>query len=220
MELSASWDLELTLRQLVATPHQTSSTAQRTTTSFIKWVILLNPANATIFPLVQGALDSGATTADIARDHFSLWCQYGRSFDRYRQTMEPHRSWVTRVYFLWGPTGSGKSRFCNEQGEFSRHISNPQLPYSPANSGAVPCRYQPNGDFIMGYDGEPVVVFEETDPAPTFLEPRLLELLDRYRCLINIKGGSRNLGTPCNLLHFQLPPHHGNGGHRTCTSCH
>ena len=51
MELSASWDLELTLRQLVATPHQTSSTAQRTTTSFIKWVILLNPANATIFPL-------------------------------------------------------------------------------------------------------------------------------------------------------------------------
>ena len=70
----------------------------------------------------------------------------------------------------------------------------------------------------MGYDGEPVVVFEETDPAD-FPRARLLELLDRYRCLINIKVDLAT-GHPCNLLHFQLPPHHGNGGHRTCTSCH
>ena len=57
----------------------------------------------------------------------------------------------------------------------------------------------------MGYDGEPVVVFEETDPAD-FPRARLLELLDRYRCLINIKGGSRNWAPRAIYFTSNFPP--------------
>lgn len=138
---------------------------------------------------IKDLLDAGTSAAEIASTHFPAWCQYRRAFTDYQQAMEPQRrysrqilipylfitrqlSWRTNVFFLWGPTGAGKSRYVNER-------------------SAVPLGYQSNGGFILGYNGEDVVVFEETDPAD-FPRDFLLRLLDRYPLRVNIKGGDRN----------------------------
>lgn len=110
----------------------------------------------------------------LAEEHFDKYCQYGKPLLRYQQLVEPKRDWVTMVICRWGPSGTGKS-----------HV--------PMEKGAVPVRiggdrYNP---FIMGYNGEDVVVFNDFNPDSCDLA-WMLDVCDRYKMEANVKGSSRN----------------------------
>lgn len=118
---------------------------------------------------IRDAIDAGAPVSQIATDHFAKYCQYGRAFERYRQLKQPERNWATEVHVVWGPTGTGKTRYCIDQGaamvEFDK------------------------GGFIHGYMNQEIIVFDDFDPA-TISRGAFLKLMDRYPTTVNIKGGS------------------------------
>lgn len=80
------------------------------------------------------------------------------------------RDFVTEVIVIWGEAGVGKTRMAHED-------------------GAKPVKYVNN--FILGYDGEDTVVFDEVGihglPRQVFLE-----LTDRYPTIVNVKNNEVN----------------------------
>ena len=86
------------------------------------------------------------------------------------QSLEPPRSWKTEIYWLWGPTGSGKSRFANE---------------------TAPEAYwkMPTNKWWDDYCGqEDVIIDDFRRDFCTFAE--LLRMFDRYPFRVEVKGGS------------------------------
>lgn len=79
------------------------------------------------------------------------------------------RNFKSKVIYLWGPTGTGKSRMAYEAGAKDVTIS---------SSG-----------FIMGYEHDDIVVFDDIEPG-TFTRAQALKLFDRHPCTVNVKGMS------------------------------
>lgn len=121
---------------------------------------------------IREAIAEGKPEREIAEMNFGQWCQYRRAFAEYKALVEPKRNWVTEVYFIWGESGVGKTRKAVED-------------------GAKLIQYIPNSGFVLGYNGEDVVCFDDVDSG-TFPRKWLLEATDRYSMVINVKGGERN----------------------------
>lgn len=119
---------------------------------------------------IKDKIDTGHTDVEISNDYFSTWLQWHRALDRYRDLKEPRRNWKTKVTWIWGPTGTGKT-------------------YKAINNGATPISIV-NG-FVIGYKGEDIVVFDDFD-TQTISRAAWLTLTDRYPCTINVKGAERN----------------------------
>jgi len=84
---------------------------------------------------------------------------------------EPARSFKTEIFWLWGPTGTGKSHLAWEQ--------------------AGPDAYAPiSWKWWDGYDGQEHVVLDDirADWAPY---NSFLQLFDKYPLRVECKGGSR-----------------------------
>lgn len=122
---------------------------------------------------IKNDIKQGATELDIAENHFTQWCQYRRSFKRYRDLIEPKRNWETEVILITGKTGTGKTSKAINDGAVIVDIS----------TGAQ--------KFIMNYNGEDTICFDDIDPS-TFPRALFLKLTDRYALSVEIKGGSRN----------------------------
>jgi len=78
---------------------------------------------------------------------------------------------VPNVTVLWGPTGTGKTRYVFDRHpikDVSKHVSRKPMWWD-------------------GYDGQPVILLDEFDGQLDFRE--LLQLLDRYTYHMPIKGG-------------------------------
>lgn len=117
-------------------------------------------------------IKEGKSDLDLIEENPQAAAQYGRMLDKYRQLIEPKRNWVTNVIVLWGGSGSGKTRKAIE-------------------AGATKVKYTRTSGFIIGYNGEDTILFDDFNwhemPASEFLN-----LTDRYEEKINIKGGERN----------------------------
>lgn len=121
---------------------------------------------------IQEKLDSGVTTTEIAETHFSKWVVYRRSFEAYAARKIVPRRWKTQVHIYWGPTGTGKTRFCQDQVMDSKF-------WSP-------------GDYkwFDGYSEQEIVIID--DFRGEYPLPLLLKLLDRYPMQVPVKGGFAN----------------------------
>lgn len=119
---------------------------------------------------IRQEIKAGKPEIEIAENHFSQWCFHRRSFEAYRLLVEPKRSEPSEVHVLWGKSGTGKSR-------------------KAFADGAVPLCYH-NGA-IGGYNGEPIVVFDDFD-WKLFNLTDVLKWTDRHACTIPVKGGFRN----------------------------
>lgn len=99
---------------------------------------------------------------------------------------EAKRTWKTEVYWLWGPTGTGKTRQAFEQA--------PNAWWSGKSL-----------KWWDGYDGhEDVIIDDFRGDFCTFHE--LLRILDRYPYTVETKGGSRQLLARRIWLTSCLPP--------------
>lgn len=120
---------------------------------------------------IKEVIDRGGTEQELARDFFPQWLRYHKAFERYRFTkIEPRRE-KTRVTCIWGPSGTGKSKYCFERGAVFIGISG-----------------DPRRPFIQGYRGEPIVCFDDFSQSSVSLT-EILKLTDRYPYTANSKGG-------------------------------
>lgn len=123
---------------------------------------------------VKSLLDSGGSLRDVAHADFATFIRYQRGLQAYSRIIrsEP-RNWVTQVVWLYGPTGSGKSRRANQEsydlsGGDVAWIADPTLTWFEPYNGH-------KGAVIDDFDGKPPLSF-------------LLRLFDRYPLMVPVKG--------------------------------
>lgn len=103
----------------------------------------------------------------------ALWGSYQeiRVAEKYLQYCEPKRTWKPTVEWIYGKTGTGKSKYAHET-----------LPDAYTKSD--------NSKWWDGYDGHENVILDDYRGDWMKLS-ELLTLLDRYERRIEYKGGSR-----------------------------
>lgn len=131
---------------------------------------------------VKSAIDKGATLDDVAESHFGLWVQYRRSFEAYLNLKSTPRRWETVVVVLWGDTGTGKTRYCQDQ--------------------VMDRSMWSNGDYkwFDGYKGQDIVIWD--DYRGEYPIQLFLKLTDRYPMQVPIKGGFTNWCPKRSILHL------------------
>lgn len=145
---------------------------------------------------IRESIEDGADELSIAKENFSTWCQYRRSFVRYRQLLQADpRTWKTMVVWIYGPTGTGKTRFVHER--YSTSIMR-QLNYCSEryNGNAMDelsglyTAVDASFSWADGYSGQDRVLIDDYRgecPLPT-----LLRVCDRYPMQLPCKGGFIN----------------------------
>ena len=124
---------------------------------------------------VSDLILSGANMNDIAMSHGPSFIKYHNGIAKMISTISKPRDWVTEVYWLWGPTGSGKTRWvhetCDRQDLYVKDGTN---------------------KWFCGYTGQRNVLFDDFRPCTEIPFSRLLRLLDRYSMMVETKGGTVN----------------------------
>lgn len=125
---------------------------------------------------IRDEIKAGATELEIAEAHFSRWCTYRRSFDRFRAlSFGPSQRLGLDVFVLVGYTGAGKTRFVHQAAldhtEELYVTSDPQL------------------QWFDGYCQQRWVCIDDFRGGAPF--EFLLRLLDVYKMRVPIKGGFR-----------------------------
>jgi len=115
---------------------------------------------------VKREIDEGATLAEVEELDPEIGLKYGGALQRYKARKTTERSWKTQVIVLWGTTGSGKSRYCQNK-----------------YPGAY---WKPRNDWWCGYEGHEVVIID--DFYGWLPLDFMLRLLDRYPLLVGTKG--------------------------------
>lgn len=110
---------------------------------------------------------AGATTREIAMDHPTTFIRYERGIRALQEIAAKPRDFRPHVVWLYGPTGSGKSRRATD------HTS---------------VYIKDNTKWWDGYDHEERIVIDDFDPYSWNLQ-YLLRLLDRYAFRGERKGG-------------------------------
>lgn len=117
-------------------------------------------------------LDSGASLKELSEAYFSQFMRYSRGFKEYQLLHAEPRDWEMEIEVVYGPTGTGKSRYCNDnyRGAF----------WKSRNSGKQ--------QFWDGYNGEEVIIIDEF--YGWFPWDYLLRLTDRYPFSLDVKHGT------------------------------
>lgn len=119
---------------------------------------------------IQQEIDSGKSDVDLANEHFAAWCQYGRRFSEYRRLKRTQpRSSPPTVYYIWGPTGTGKTRRVFDENE--------------------DVFVYPGGGWFDGFEGQETALFDDLRSDDGINFALLLRLLDRYPMKVPVKGG-------------------------------
>lgn len=108
--------------------------------------------------------------------------------EKYLTYNEDCRDWAPDVYWIWGPTGTGKSRaariICQDMDVFVKND---------------------DSKWWDGYDGHNAVILDDFRPS-WWPITRMLAILDRYECRLEIKGGWRQLLARTIVVTSAIPP--------------
>lgn len=118
---------------------------------------------------IKDLMDAGATETEIADEFFGDWVRHYRAFRAYKLLKQSPRTLTEAptVVVIWGPTGTGKSRYCLEQ---------------------FPCAYwKQRSNWWDGYASQDVVILDEFYGWLPF--DFILRLCDRYPLMLETKGG-------------------------------
>jgi hypothetical protein len=138
-------------------------------------------------PAGQGCRTDIANFLAVATTHNDLeaaeefpeqYAKYHTAFSKLQFHAAKERTTKTEVWWLWGPTGTGKSHFANEIGKAS---------------GLGVYRKPPNTKWWDGYNHEKFVIMDEFrgDWWGDHTFRMLLVLFDKYGLSVEVKGGTR-----------------------------
>lgn len=125
-----------------------------------------SPAKATANQ-IRELVAQGKRETDLWEQHFGWMARYYRGVREYVRIRTMPRSTKTRVIILYGPTRTGKSRWCMEN--------------------LTDIYWKPRGEWWDGYTNEQSVVIDDFYGWIKYDE--LLRLGDRYPLLVPTKGG-------------------------------
>lgn len=134
---------------------------------------------------IQELMNNGAKEIDIAENFFSDWVKYQKSFLRYQLLKSNPRNEPPTVIVIFGPTGTGKSRYCMEQ-------------YPDAF-------WKTRGQWWDGYSNQASVIIDEYYGWLPF--DMLLRLCDRYPFQVEVKGGYINFNSNIIIFTSNKAPH-------------
>ncbi len=124
----------------------------------------------------------------VAEAHPEVWVKYYRGFESLYSMLQPPRTEPPTVFWFYGPTGSGKTRFVQETEGAELWWSGETL------------------QWFQRYVGQDAVVFD--DFRGDFCKfHTLLRLLDRYPYQVSTKGGS--FGWVCKRIYVTSCMHPG-----------
>ena len=123
---------------------------------------------------VSEAIKRGDSLRTIVTDYTPQFIKYHHGIERALGVLAPAppRAKAPLVFILHGPTGTGKSRTCQELDPTAYWFPRPQ------NAGC----------YAMGYCGQSTVVFDDFYSWIPY--DLLLRLCDRYPLNVNVMGGS------------------------------
>lgn len=122
---------------------------------------------------IKKEIDEGATMDDVMEKNLPTYCRYRRGLRDYYEMVTKKRASKPRemvVEFIHGATGTGKTTYAMDE-----------------SNGPV---YKITGDELQwwcGYEGEKTLVIDEYDNNVPIT--RMLNLLDKWRLRLPIKGG-------------------------------
>lgn len=124
------------------------------------------------------ALEEGKSELEIAEDDetFAPWARYNKVIERFKRLKSAKsRKWMTKTLVLWGPSGTGKTKYANEVDGNAYWVK------KPGNNQNV------NFD---GYDGQETVIIDEFYGWLPY--DLLCRMCDRYPLMVDTKGGMTN----------------------------
>lgn len=128
-----------------------------------------------------------ASLASIAEDYPSQFVRYHKGFTALKNAVLKDRTEAPKVYWLWGPTGVGKTRHCVETHP-SFYIKDSSMWWD-------------------GYEQQQAIVIDDYEwnyNRETFRN--LLRLLDRYPYQGQVKGGFVKINSPFIYITCEYPP--------------
>lgn len=114
-------------------------------------------------------ISEGFKMKDVAEDNPQAFVKFHRGLTAYKSLVTPPRSTPPEVIVRFGPTATGKSLMARQETS-EAFVWKPQM-----------------DKWWDGYDGERDVILEEFRGQLPF--EFLLDLLDRYECKVQVKGG-------------------------------
>lgn len=119
---------------------------------------------------VKRKLDEGISVGEVAEEDFGLWCRHRNAFKEYKRLKSEKRDFKTKVVFLYGPAGTGKSSYIRE------------------NSGEH-CYWKSQDKWWDDYEDQDVALDDFYGWIPYSV---MLRLMDRYPLDVEIKGSKVN----------------------------
>ncbi len=141
--------------------------------------------------MVAASVQSGAVAEVIAGEFPALWIKYSRGIRSLINILQPARA-ISRgvtVYLCYGTTGTGKTRWAHE--------SFPRLYKKPCDTR-----------WFDGYSSQETVLLDDFSGAASKMSLNyVLQLLDRYPLLVEIKGDYTQLVATNIVITTNIHPH-------------
>lgn len=152
------------------TPLQASTYCKKTG-DFYERGILPEPGKRNDLLDLTTMIRAGATDKEMVDEHPTRMFLYANNVVRFRAMLVPPRNFKTQVYWYWGPSETGKSRFAHHEAGLRA--------YSKDTSES----------FWDGYAGEEHVIIDELRVGD-IPHGQLLKLFDRYPLRVKVKNAS------------------------------
>lgn len=121
--------------------------------------------------IVAAMVKDGCPVAQVAEEYPDIYIKYSKGVSALRTLLSKPRNEKPSVLWIHGPTGTGKTKFFYDRYEEDSYVWTPIM-----------------GNWFDGYDGQENVLFDDFRGELPF--GHLLILLDRYRCTVQVKGGT------------------------------
>lgn len=138
---------------------------------------------------VSESIKAGANMCELFELHPSSFLKFAPGMQRAIALQAKPRDWKTEVFWIHGPTGTGKSRWVFQTCDRS------ELYVKDGHS-----------KWFDGYLGQKNVLFDDFRPCKELPFSTLLRLLDRYPMTVEGKGCSMNFSPERIFITTPLPP--------------